>query len=133
MVFSANDLKSKLNEKIAPTVKEIEHEIDNCLIKNNHLCWYEAEFVNGMGCVITSARTFLGNELLTHSETERQAIREKIVYDYQENGWSADWHPITITHEEGHDTFDYLLHRLRHASTELEIHTYVLTIEIKNE
>lgn len=130
MVFSANDLKSKLNEKIAPTVKEIEREIDDCLIKNDRLCWYEAEFVNGMGCVITSARTFLGNELLTHSETERQAIREKIVHDYQENGWSADWHQTIITHEEDHDTFDYLLHRLRHASTELEIHTYVLTIKL---
>lgn len=133
MVFSANDLQKKINEKITPTIKEIEHEIDNCLIKNSHLCWYEAEFVNGMGCVITPARTFLGNELLTHSETERQAIREKIVHDYQENGWNADWYPITITHEEDHYTFDYLFHRLTHASTELEIHTYVLTIKLKNE
>lgn len=133
MVFSAKDLQEKINEKIVPTVKEIERKIDDCLIKNNHLCWYEVEFVNGIGCVITPARTFLGNELLTHSETERQAIREKIVHDYQENGWNADWYPITITHEEDHYTFDYLFHRLTHASTELEIHTYVLTIKFKNE
>lgn len=46
MVFSAKDLQEKINEKIAPTVKEIEREIDDCLIKNIHLCWYEAEFID---------------------------------------------------------------------------------------